>query len=138
MACSCGGGDQATGEMSVQSLGKIGKDFCPNFLENVDRSSCNDGGRVLIPLFHNPHLPLDIPWLLLMTNNRSLYALITLFSGFTFMARLQIERAGFSGVCINLLLTIFQYLCISSYFLIQCHPFFAFSFSDSQELAPSA
>ncbi len=34
------GGDLRFGEMSVQSMGKMGKDFCPNFLqpllENVD------------------------------------------------------------------------------------------------------
>ncbi len=45
--------------MSVQSTQELGKDFCPNFLqpfpENIDRSSCNDGSRELIPVFHNPH-----------------------------------------------------------------------------------
>ncbi len=38
--------------------GEMGKDFCPTFLhpflENIDRSSCNDGSRELIPVFHNP------------------------------------------------------------------------------------
>ncbi len=38
--------------MSVQSIGEMGKDFCPNFLqpflENVDRMSCNDGNREII------------------------------------------------------------------------------------------
>ncbi len=41
-------------------MGEMGKDFCPNFLqpflENIDRKSCNDGSRDLIPVFHNPHL----------------------------------------------------------------------------------
>ncbi len=36
------------------------KKFCPNFLqprlENVDRTSCNDGSRELIPIFQKPHL----------------------------------------------------------------------------------
>ncbi len=45
--------------MSVQSMGEMGKDFCPNFLqpflENIHRRSCNDGGREFIPIFHNPH-----------------------------------------------------------------------------------
>ncbi len=44
--------------MSVQSLGEIGKDFCPNvlqpFLETIDRRNCNDGSRELSPVFHNP------------------------------------------------------------------------------------
>ncbi len=46
--------------VSVQSMGDMGKDFCQNFLqpflENIDRRSCNDGSRELIPAFHNPHL----------------------------------------------------------------------------------
>ncbi len=45
--------------MSVQSMGEMGKDFCPDFLqpflETIDRVSCNRGGRELIPVFHNPH-----------------------------------------------------------------------------------
>ncbi len=45
------------GECSVKR--EMGKDFCPNFfqpfLESFDRRSCNDGGRELIPIFHNPH-----------------------------------------------------------------------------------
>ncbi len=45
--------------MSVQSIGEMGKDFCPNFLqpflENIVRRRCNDGSRELIPVFHNPH-----------------------------------------------------------------------------------
>ncbi len=45
--------------VGVQSMGEMGKDFCPNvlqpFLENIDRRSCNDGSRELIPAFHNPH-----------------------------------------------------------------------------------
>ncbi len=53
------GGEYGIGEMRVQSMGEVGKDFCPNFLqpflENIDRRSCNDGRRELIPVFHNPH-----------------------------------------------------------------------------------
>ncbi len=45
--------------VSVQSMWEMGKDFCLNFLqpilENIDRRSCNDGSRELIPVFHNPH-----------------------------------------------------------------------------------
>ncbi len=45
--------------MSVQSMGEMGNDFCPNFLqpflEKIDRRSCKDGCRELIPVFHNPH-----------------------------------------------------------------------------------
>ncbi len=40
-------------------MGEMGKDFCLNFLqpflENIDRGSCNDGSRELIPVFHNPY-----------------------------------------------------------------------------------
>ncbi len=47
------------GGMSVQSMGEVGKDFCPNFLqsflENIDRRSCDVGGWQLIPIFNNPH-----------------------------------------------------------------------------------
>ncbi len=55
-----GGGGRGKGEgMSVQAMGEMGKDFCPKilqpFLENIDRRSCNDGSRELIPVFHNPH-----------------------------------------------------------------------------------
>ncbi len=53
-----GGGGEKNGEMSVQSMGEMGEDFCPNFLqpflENIDRRSCNDGSRELIPVFRNP------------------------------------------------------------------------------------
>ncbi len=46
------------GWVSVQSMGEMGKDVCPNslqpLLENIDRRSCNDGSRELIPVFHNP------------------------------------------------------------------------------------
>ncbi len=42
-----GGVGYGTGDMRVQSMGKMGKDFCPNFrqtrLENFDRRSFNDG-----------------------------------------------------------------------------------------------
>ncbi len=45
--------------MSVQAMGEIGKEYCPNFLqtflENIDRRSYNDGNRVLIPVFHSHH-----------------------------------------------------------------------------------
>ncbi len=48
-----GGGGREKGGMSVQSMGEVGKDFCPNvlqsFLENFDRRSCDDGGWQLIP-----------------------------------------------------------------------------------------
>ncbi len=47
------------GEMSVMLMGEVGKNFCPNFfqsfLENIDRRSCNDGSRELIPVFHIAH-----------------------------------------------------------------------------------
>ncbi len=53
----CAGGKG--GGVSVQSMGEMEKDFCPNFLqpflENIDRRSCNDGIRELIPVFHNLH-----------------------------------------------------------------------------------
>ncbi len=52
-----GGGDLV--ELSIQSVGDMGKDFFPSFLqsfcENIDRRSCNDGSRELIPVLHNPH-----------------------------------------------------------------------------------
>ncbi len=45
----CTGGK---GGVSVQLIGEMGTDFCPNFLqpflEKNDRRSC-------IPVFHNPH-----------------------------------------------------------------------------------
>ncbi len=42
-----GGGVENWGvEVSVQSMGKMGKDYCPKFLqpflESIDRKSCND------------------------------------------------------------------------------------------------
>ncbi len=50
--------------MIVQSMGEIGKDFGPNFLqpilETIDRRSCNDGNRELIPVFQltpSPKMP---------------------------------------------------------------------------------
>ncbi len=50
-------GERGGGVVSVQSMGEIGKDFCSNFLqpslENIDRKSCNDGSRELMPIFHN-------------------------------------------------------------------------------------
>ncbi len=52
-------GEGGNGEMSVQSMGEMGKNFSPNFLqpflENIDRKSCNDGIRELVPVFHNPN-----------------------------------------------------------------------------------
>ncbi len=42
--------------VSIQSMGEMEKDFCPNFLQpllkNIDRRSCNNRGRELIPVFH--------------------------------------------------------------------------------------
>ncbi len=63
----CAGGGDGGGGRSVQSMGEMGKDICPNFLqpflENIDRRSCNDGSRELIPIFHNPHLRRRLaPW----------------------------------------------------------------------------
>ncbi len=43
------------GEMSVQLMGKTGKDFWPKFLETFDGRSCNDGSRERIPIFLNPY-----------------------------------------------------------------------------------
>ncbi len=47
--------EKGIGEMSVQSMGDMGKDFCPNFLqpflENIDRRGSNDGSREVIPTF---------------------------------------------------------------------------------------
>ncbi len=46
-------------EMGVQPMGKMGKDYCPNFLqpllEHFDSRSCNDWSWERIPIFHNPH-----------------------------------------------------------------------------------
>ncbi len=43
------------GEMSVQSIGEMGKDFCPKFLqpflEYIDRRSCNDEAGSLFQYF---------------------------------------------------------------------------------------
>ncbi len=54
-----GGVGERRGGVSVQSMREMGKDFCPNFLkpflEKIDRRSCKDGSRELIPVFHNPH-----------------------------------------------------------------------------------
>ncbi len=40
------------GDVSVQSMGEMGKDFCPNFLQpflgNIDRKGCSDGSQELI------------------------------------------------------------------------------------------
>ncbi len=53
--------EKGIGEMSVQFMGKMGKDFSPNFLqpflENIDRRNCNDGSRELIPVFHITYVP---------------------------------------------------------------------------------
>ncbi len=44
---------------SVQSMGEMGKDFCPNFLqpflEKIDRMSYKNRSRELIKVFHNPY-----------------------------------------------------------------------------------
>ncbi len=57
--CAIGMGEQGNGEMSVQSKGEMGKNFCQNFLlpilEYIDKRSCNDGSRELILIFHNPN-----------------------------------------------------------------------------------
>ncbi len=54
-----GGVKVGWGEMSVQSMGEMGKDFRTNFLqpflENIDRRSGFDGNRELSPVFHNPY-----------------------------------------------------------------------------------
>ncbi len=54
-----GGGGIGERGKSVHSMGEKRKDFCPNVLqpfpENIDKRSCNDGSRELIPVFHNPH-----------------------------------------------------------------------------------
>ncbi len=54
-----GGVQVGWGGVSVQSVGEMRKDFCPKFLqpflESIDRGSCNNGSRELIPVFHNPH-----------------------------------------------------------------------------------
>ncbi len=54
-----GGVEEKWVGVSVQSVGEMGKDLCPNFLQpllkNIDRRSCNDGSRELIPVFHSPH-----------------------------------------------------------------------------------
>ncbi len=62
MVCRWEGGGvvkRVGGGASVQLMGEMGKDFCPNFLqpflEDIDRKSCNDGSRELTPIFHNPH-----------------------------------------------------------------------------------
>ncbi len=48
------GGVGKRGEMSVQSMEEMGKDFCSNllqhFLENIDRRSSNDGSLEIIPV----------------------------------------------------------------------------------------
>ncbi len=52
-------GGMGTGVMRFQSKWKMGKDFCPTFLqalfEKFDKRSFNDGGQELIPIFHDPH-----------------------------------------------------------------------------------
>ncbi len=45
--------------------GEVGMSVCPNYLhpllENINRRSCNDGSRELIPVFHNPHPKMPTP-----------------------------------------------------------------------------
>ncbi len=54
------------GGVSVQSMGEMGKDFCPNFLqpllENIDRGGCNDGSQYFTTLTENAD-PLHRRWL---------------------------------------------------------------------------
>ncbi len=57
----CAGGmgwGWVNGEMNVQSMGEMGKDFYPNFLqpflENIEKRICNDGSWELIPFFSQP------------------------------------------------------------------------------------
>ncbi len=53
------GGGRGLGidEMSIQSMGEMGFNFCPNLLqpllEKVDKKSCNDGSWERIPINHN-------------------------------------------------------------------------------------
>ncbi len=53
------GGEHGSGEMSALSMGEMGKESCPNFLqpflEKIDRRSGFDGNRELSPVFHNPY-----------------------------------------------------------------------------------
>ncbi len=53
------GGEVGEKGVSVQSMGEMAKDFYPNvlqsFLEKIDRRSCNNGSREIIPVYHNPH-----------------------------------------------------------------------------------
>ncbi len=55
----CAGGKGGGEGSSVQSMGEMGKDFCPNsfqpFFETIGRRSCNDGSRELVLVFLNPH-----------------------------------------------------------------------------------
>ncbi len=51
--CAGGKGVRRKGVgVSVQSMGEMGKDFCPNFLQpflgNIDRKGCYDGSQELI------------------------------------------------------------------------------------------
>ncbi len=54
-----GGGLEASGGGGECSVNGGDGERLPNllqpFLENVDRRSCNDGSRELIPVFQNPH-----------------------------------------------------------------------------------
>ncbi len=56
-----GGGEGYVIEViRFQSIEKMAKNFCPQFLQpllkNVDKKSCNDVSRELIPMFYNPPL----------------------------------------------------------------------------------
>ncbi len=60
MVCRWDGeGSREIGEMNVQSMREMYKDFCPNvlqtFLENIDRRTCSNGSLDLIPVFQNTH-----------------------------------------------------------------------------------
>ncbi len=51
------------GRGGSRKMGLWVKTSVPNFLENIDRRSCNDGGRELISAFHNPHRKCrPLPW----------------------------------------------------------------------------
>ncbi len=56
--------------MCVQSMGEMGKDFCPNFLkpflENINRRSCNDDIKapweLSCPILSSKTVEKDISW----------------------------------------------------------------------------
>ncbi len=73
-----GVGESGVGECSVN--GGDGERLLSNFLQPfLDRRSCNDGSRELIPVFHNPHrkcqlaTPLTLAWLCSCKQNLSAF-----------------------------------------------------------------